>query len=293
MSKADFAGPILCAIALLTMPVNHAAADTLCTGFFSTAPGVCGYANVQGSSASNGPPIVLTQTTNNGLQQFNGTAVAVDSTGTGTGIGGSVQGNGTFGDAHLFASAFTDLSGSSSTSHVVSVGSIGFVDGFTLSSPTEIKFTSSGSGTFINSSGVLGAATGTVIFNLQGPSIFIINDVISLSENNFSGKSTYDLSLNPGNYLFNWSMEADAGAGNNPGLVASSSADLSHTGTLTIDAVTPGASLAFLSGHDYSSSSEAISATPLPAALPLFATGLGALGLLGWRRKRKAAALAA
>jgi hypothetical protein len=30
--------------------------------------------------------------------------------------------------------------------------------------------------------------------------------------------------------------------------------------------------------------------TPLPAALPLFATGLGVLGLLGWRRKRKAQA---
>ena len=29
------------------------------------------------------------------------------------------------------------------------------------------------------------------------------------------------------------------------------------------------------------------SQTPIPAALPLFATGLGALGLLGWRRKRK------
>jgi hypothetical protein len=29
------------------------------------------------------------------------------------------------------------------------------------------------------------------------------------------------------------------------------------------------------------------STTPLPAALPLFATGLGAMGLLGWRRKRK------
>ncbi len=27
--------------------------------------------------------------------------------------------------------------------------------------------------------------------------------------------------------------------------------------------------------------------TPLPAAFPLFATGLGTLGLLGWRRKRK------
>ena len=30
--------------------------------------------------------------------------------------------------------------------------------------------------------------------------------------------------------------------------------------------------------------------TPLPGALPLFATGLGAFGLLGWRRKKKAAA---
>jgi hypothetical protein len=35
-------------------------------------------------------------------------------------------------------------------------------------------------------------------------------------------------------------------------------------------------------------------ATPLPACLPLFASGLGALGLLGWRKKRKnAAAMAA
>jgi len=28
-------------------------------------------------------------------------------------------------------------------------------------------------------------------------------------------------------------------------------------------------------------------ATPLPAALPLFATGLGALGLIGWKRERR------
>ncbi len=35
-------------------------------------------------------------------------------------------------------------------------------------------------------------------------------------------------------------------------------------------------------------------ATPLPAALPLFATGLGAMGLICWRRKRKnTAAIAA
>jgi hypothetical protein len=36
----------------------------------------------------------------------------------------------------------------------------------------------------------------------------------------------------------------------------------------------------------------ATTATPLPAALPLFATGIGGLGLFGWRRKRKAQALA-
>jgi hypothetical protein len=36
--------------------------------------------------------------------------------------------------------------------------------------------------------------------------------------------------------------------------------------------------------------SSQLSETPIPAALPLFASGLGALGLLGWRRKRKAQA---
>lgn len=30
-----------------------------------------------------------------------------------------------------------------------------------------------------------------------------------------------------------------------------------------------------------------VGSTPLPAALPLFVTGLGALGIVGWRRKRK------
>ena len=36
----------------------------------------------------------------------------------------------------------------------------------------------------------------------------------------------------------------------------------------------------------------AAATVPLPAALPLFATGLGALALLGWRRKRKQTATA-
>lgn len=38
------------------------------------------------------------------------------------------------------------------------------------------------------------------------------------------------------------------------------------------------------------SGSTPVLVTPLPAALPLFATGLGVCGLFGWRRKRKAMA---
>ena len=37
---------------------------------------------------------------------------------------------------------------------------------------------------------------------------------------------------------------------------------------------------------NYTYSLQQVGTVPLPGALPLFVTGLGALGLLGWRRKR-------
>jgi hypothetical protein len=43
----------------------------------------------------------------------------------------------------------------------------------------------------------------------------------------------------------------------------------------------------------FGTSDLSVTPTPLPATLPLLITGLGSLGLLGWRRKRKVAALAA
>jgi hypothetical protein len=63
------------------------------------------------------------------------------------------------------------------------------------------------------------------------------------------------------------------------------------TGTVTL---TSSADYIFnFSAEAQSSGTElGTSTTPLPAALPLFASGLGALGLLGWRRKRKAQAAA-
>jgi hypothetical protein len=41
--------------------------------------------------------------------------------------------------------------------------------------------------------------------------------------------------------------------------------------------------------NDVSWNTVAVSATPIPAALPLFASALGGLGFIGWRRRRAAA----
>jgi hypothetical protein len=46
------------------------------------------------------------------------------------------------------------------------------------------------------------------------------------------------------------------------------------------------------SGGQFVFSPGVFSVTPIPAALPLFASGLGGLGLLGWHRKRTAASAA-
>ena len=55
----------------------------------------------------------------------------------------------------------------------------------------------------------------------------------------------------------------------------------SITGTVTLAAISEGGAAAFIIGP-------VPSTVPLPSALPLFATGLVGLGLLGWRRKKKA-----
>jgi hypothetical protein len=60
-----------------------------------------------------------------------------------------------------------------------------------------------------------------------------------------------------------------------------------------VSTVTITESLAGFMGFDNFTITPTSAETPLPAALPLFATGLGALGLLGWRRKKRPAALAA
>ena len=88
----------------------------------------------------------------------------------------------------------------------------------------------------------------------------------------YNGPQTYEIS-NFGNGFIEWSLVA-------PLTAETTKADIS------------GSQFYCQACNDYSvrGASGDIAATPLPAALPLFVTGLGALGLLGWRRKRKASA---
>jgi hypothetical protein len=55
--------------------------------------------------------------------------------------------------------------------------------------------------------------------------------------------------------------------------------------------IAPGAQFD-ISFSSWNNATDSVATTPLPAALPLFASGIGALGLLGWRSKRKAQAAA-
>ncbi|MGZ5866501.1 MAG: hypothetical protein ACXWKC_14070, partial [Xanthobacteraceae bacterium] len=59
---------------------------------------------------------------------------------------------------------------------------------------------------------------------------------------------------------------------------------------IRIESIAFGSRVFMIGLDDVSVTGPSVAETPIPGALPLFASGLGALGLLGWRRKRKAVA---
>jgi hypothetical protein len=137
------------------------------------------------------------------------------------------------------------------------------------SSATEIDITSvpSGSGLFTGTYNLTGA---TNSFTVSGGNVLTIADFIG-------GVSLLG---------FNWNSTTGGFAYLQSALGCN--AFSGPTGCVVDTVTLPGAgSLAF------TLDTSGTSTTPLPAALPLFASGLGALGLLGWRRKRKASASAA
>ena len=99
---------------------------------------------------------------------------------------------------------------------------------------------------------------------------------------NFSYANSFISAFDPLTGAFEGMILINVGPGNTPG------------GLWSLDFGTGGSNgspntLYFTDGIDGETHGlfGAIEATPLPAALPLFATGLGVMGLLGWRRKRK------
>jgi hypothetical protein len=110
-----------------------------------------------------------------------------------------------------------------------------------------------------------GAVGGTGGTYEGSPLTFLQNYIQLIGDNSTAGIAIDPLDLS----LYLGSLFAlDAGAEYDP-----------RTGTL--------GSLFRAQGHLTSLS--LVSEVPLPAALPLFAAGLGAMGLMGWRRKRKSA----
>jgi len=81
---------------------------------------------------------------------------------------------------------------------------------------------------------------------------------------------------------------------NSHGCIVADNFVISNGGTYSASGDTSAYVNDFAGGPDFTNFAFEVSSTPLPAAFPLFATGLGAIVLLGWRRKRtNASALAA
>jgi len=135
------------------------------------------------------------------------------------------------------------------------------------------KFSGSGTNTL----------TGTFTFDTSGPTLDAVNIIVCC----VTFGATYSVTTSED--LTSSSFEAEA-----PAPFTFLSMDFEYPLDVSID---PISSITFYiyTGLAYPTTpagTAQTSATPLPAALPLFATGLGGLGLFGWRRKRKAQAVA-
>jgi hypothetical protein len=142
-------------------------------------------------------------------------------------------------------------------------------------------------------------ANGAILLNENSPPAFAQTTVSGLTAN-----ATYLLSFDvwgdnrPGqDWVLNLSINGspaftlngtDHAPGTYPGALESLLFTASPTGTalLLFTQASPSGSQA----SPIFDNVRITDATPLPAALPLFASGLGALGFLGWRRKRRASA---
>ena len=308
-------GPVVAALALWasSQTAALAGASSICdmngsSNVASTFTGaiVCG--QIQGSGvtygSSFGPNYLPATFTVSGAPIQSGlTPVGLSGVVAGTGVFGGVDASGYFGQAHISASAQdTNPHNAVDTSQVSTQGNVGFGDSFTVGSANvEARVTVGADGSFA------GAGAGQLKFNLfditpyQSGTLAGLN--LGLNPGSTNVSQTYDLTFLSGHtYEFYFEMEADAFAAESflyneaEGL-----ADMSHTGTLNIDVETPGQSLTFFSGHDYSTDAVVTpptgpttpvgpggSTVPEPSAVSLFFVGLAGLVLIARRRSSRA-----
>ena len=137
----------------------------------------------------------------------------------------------------------------------------------------------------------LGADSGLKLNDIT--SLLTVKNLTTLASSSFDPLSTFsdNAGWNGTKNTANSNLATDYGFQNSENLAFSEFAGLgfnplentSYLVTFTVNQV---------GGGQLASVQATINATPLPAALPLFASGLGALGVAGWRRKRKAKAAA-
>jgi len=248
---------------------------------FVDGPGVCGDAAVNGVDL-NGISIGSTVNPTNHVQNVAGVLVGV--VGAGGGAFGSTSANGTFGDLSFHADATMTLPapgvGYYSHASIRSQSSIGYIDGFTVTTGQTVRITSA------IRSGFTGLASqADVDFFLQkdaapgnAATIIIYNEANAfIYYGNPSSRFVRDVFLTPGTYSFRWAMRVQATASvEGGGLYGSATADTAHTGRLFFDPLTPGSPLTFLSGHSY---------VPEPGMGAMLLVGLGGLGIAARRRR--------
>ena len=185
------------------------------------------------------------------------------------------SGQGTYGEVHLFSSA--DNGGFQTIDTLSPAGAfaqaeIAFIDGGTIGAiaglPVDIRLTLSMSG------GFSGTAEGDFDFILWDGPLFLGERRAFIYSGQPSVSQTWDLTVQGGDVLFfGMDMLAQGGSTNNGALVLNSTADVSHTGRVFLDVLTPGAQFISNSGTNYSSSASA----PEPGSVLLLAGSLVAL----------------